>query len=137
MSDAAEAHGVFSVQTAPLPAQSGLCDALHAEIPAYGPRPSYLQSSQAQHWMYSPAELTRMRQTANQQATSALAAYAKESGVRDLADPGGRTYLLERRGRACDYPVLLAAHWPPCACLPAAVAYRINCDDTHEAFLPT
>ena len=74
MSDAAEAHGVLSVQTAPLPAQSGLCDALHAEIPAYGPRPNYLQSSQAQHWMYSPAELTRMRQAANQQAASALAA---------------------------------------------------------------
>lgn len=77
----AEASGTWSVQTAPLPIGDPLSGADQVEVPPFGPRPQYLQSSQARHWMFSAEELAQLRSQANQQAAETLKQYASDDKV--------------------------------------------------------
>ena len=78
---AAEPEGQWTVQTAPLPVEDPVVDVRRMNVPSFGPRPSYLQSSQAQHWTFSADQLAQMRTKANRQAADALAQYASDAKV--------------------------------------------------------
>lgn len=80
---AAEApEAAWTVQTAPLPIEDPVVDVQRMHVPSFGPRPSYLQSSQAQHWTFSTDQLAQLRSQANQQAADALNQYASDAKVR-------------------------------------------------------
>ncbi|WFD44831.1 hypothetical protein MPSI1_003502 [Malassezia psittaci] len=70
--EASSVQGSWSVQTAPLPLIDPASDAAKVLVPPYGPRPNFLQSSQARHWMFSPEELDKMRRETHERARASL-----------------------------------------------------------------
>lgn len=62
----------WTVHTAPHPKIDKLSEPTEVTPPAYGPKPSYLESSQARHWMFSAQELQRQKQEAHDHAASLL-----------------------------------------------------------------
>ncbi|WFC95513.1 hypothetical protein MBRA1_002161 [Malassezia brasiliensis] len=100
-------EAAWTVQTAPLSIEDPVVDVHRMSVPSFGPRPSYLQSSQAQHWTFSTGQLAQLRSEANQQAAHALKQYASDAKVDELAII--RFYLLRigRLVRAFHLPSLI------------------------------
>lgn len=65
----------WTVRTAPCPKVNKLTEPTNVVPPAFGPRPAFLESSQARHWMFSIDELKAMRADASSHAAAALQTY--------------------------------------------------------------
>ncbi|WFD32057.1 hypothetical protein MSPP1_003099 [Malassezia sp. CBS 17886] len=67
-------HGgcVCTVQDEPWPFPDRLSDPFDVQPPPCGPRPSFLSSSQGQHWMFSAATLASMRMATNEKLRALL-----------------------------------------------------------------
>lgn len=82
--------GAGTVRGAPHAPLDRLNDPLSVAPPEAPPCPSYLETSQARHWMFSREELSQMRSETHAQATAALQQYVSDN------EPGTSLHILSK-----------------------------------------
>ena len=70
----------WKLGTEPEPLSERLNAPLDAHPPSFGPRPAFLESSQARHWMFRPSTLTSMRSDTHTRACNAISSYSSSAG---------------------------------------------------------